>query len=486
MVVTSTRNSKDSDTVPSITRENLIGQVVLEPGITEFQAVGAWEGRDLRVRLVNHGQQSCRFGQLLLNGSGMFCHVAELVERLTSRAKSETEWVKALWQLLSDNCYHWFPPTDFRTDFHLTKESTSYLKLLSVYGYGACWDINLALQGVCQRLVSTRMVYLGRPPETLSHAVLECFCDGGWRVFDADLKAIYPRPDGQLASVADCQQDPHLLESCANFVSDSWRQNHSPVSMPEVGPLEVMRAIYSTSETFSMDDGLVHPWKREYQASPLRGIGDPIWDNGSLPEIELPPNGMLELSRNTDDSFVNLSSQPPSGQGRPPQVGYARSWLPVFDGAWHRPAEVLESLDPTCLTWAIDTTFPPLQIEIGIARSSGTQIHALEMSLNAEDWWTMAPMSSDDGLEWFQQSVWDGATLQSQGLECLLSYRPLFRLSCDREPGAGTTALVIVARLVAQCSPFLLRDLRPGSNTVEASVGGDCSHAELEWVIVED
>jgi len=82
------------------------------------------------------------------------------------------------------------------------------VKIINVYGYGFCGILGPVAAGICQEME------LG-PARTLvlpdwGHVACETFYDGRWHYLDLDVRAVFRREDGTLASMADARRDASL------------------------------------------------------------------------------------------------------------------------------------------------------------------------------------------------------------------------------------------------------------------------------------
>jgi hypothetical protein len=103
------------------------------------------------------------------------------------------------------------------------------VKILNVYGYGYCGIFGPLMAGIWQDMG------LG-PARTLvlpawNHVTTEVYYDGGWHYVDLDVRAVFRRDDGTLASMAAAREDASL-----------WK-DRGPLFFPN-DSLESTRAIY--------------------------------------------------------------------------------------------------------------------------------------------------------------------------------------------------------------------------------------------------
>lgn len=111
------------------------------------------------------------------------------------------------------------------------------VKIINVYGYAYCGILGPTMAGVCEQ------VGLG-PSRTLvlpawNHVAAETFYNGDWHYLDLDVRAVFRRRGGTLASLEDARQDASL-----------WRER-GPLFFPN-DPLDSTRAVYekTTVQTY--------------------------------------------------------------------------------------------------------------------------------------------------------------------------------------------------------------------------------------------
>lgn len=103
------------------------------------------------------------------------------------------------------------------------------VKIINVYGYAYCGILGPTMAGICEgiNLGTGRMLTL---PEW-NHVASEVFYDGKWHYLDIDLRAVFRRADGSLASIAEAKRDASL-----------WT-GRGPLFFPN-DPLDSTRKIY--------------------------------------------------------------------------------------------------------------------------------------------------------------------------------------------------------------------------------------------------
>lgn len=107
------------------------------------------------------------------------------------------------------------------------------VKIINVYGYAYCGILGPVMAGVCEG------VGLG-PARTIAlpawnHVAAEAFYGDRWHYLDLDVRAVFRRPDGRLASLAEARADASL-----------WRER-GPLFFPN-DSLDATRAIYERTD----------------------------------------------------------------------------------------------------------------------------------------------------------------------------------------------------------------------------------------------
>ena len=103
------------------------------------------------------------------------------------------------------------------------------VKILNVYGYAYCGILGPTMAGICEGigLGPARTVVL----PGWNHVAAETYYDNQWHYLDLDVRAVFRRDDGRLASLDEARTDPTL-----------WH-DQGPLFFPN-DPLDATRAIY--------------------------------------------------------------------------------------------------------------------------------------------------------------------------------------------------------------------------------------------------
>ncbi len=103
------------------------------------------------------------------------------------------------------------------------------VKIINVYGYAYCGILGPVMAGIWQDMGKGKARTITLP--AWAHVAAEVFYDGQWHYMDLDVRAVFRREDGRLASMAEARSDSSL-----------WR-NRGPLFFPN-DSLESTRKIY--------------------------------------------------------------------------------------------------------------------------------------------------------------------------------------------------------------------------------------------------
>jgi len=105
------------------------------------------------------------------------------------------------------------------------------VKMINVYTCGYCDMLGPTMEGIMKDMGIGPARTVNLPD--LSHVVAEVFYDGKWHYLDLDLRAVFRRPDGTLASMAESKTDASL-----------WKGPRGPLFFP-LDNLAKMRRDYA-------------------------------------------------------------------------------------------------------------------------------------------------------------------------------------------------------------------------------------------------
>ena len=107
------------------------------------------------------------------------------------------------------------------------------VKMINVYSCGYCDMLGPTMEGIMKGMGIGPGRTVNLPG--LHHVVAEVFYSGGWHYLDLDLRGVFRRPDGTLASTEEARKDPSL-----------WKGPRGPLLFP-LDDLAALRKAYESS-----------------------------------------------------------------------------------------------------------------------------------------------------------------------------------------------------------------------------------------------
>ncbi len=342
---------------------------------------------------------------------------------------------------------------------------TEPVKMLNVYPIGHCGTLGPAAAGLLEGMG------IG-PTRTLiirgwNHVAAEAFYEGRWHYFDLDVRAVFRREDGSLASMAEARSEASL-----------WRQPNSPLFFP-LDNLESVRRTYAqtpvehrygmASGGHTMDFVLRQgeTFTRWWKPQGGRWNHDPSYATKPFPRsvIEREPRG----PKSKHESFTIHTH----GNGRfvyRPNLTARFSDFDdgVYDARHVEPGETGLTLKAPGEGYAIFEVRTPYVIApwVGDLDTTADDREASVVKWDATD--TTLSISLDNGLTWQRLSALNGIldlTPQVAG-----RYGYLLRLELRGQPGhAAVRSLEIVTWV--QVHPSSLPSLRQGKNVMRLVTG---------------
>jgi hypothetical protein len=132
------------------------------------------------------------------------------------------------------------------------------VKIINTYGYGFCSILGPVIAAVFDGNGVGKSRTIDLPQ--FEHVAAETFYEGTWHYLDLDLRAVFRRPDGSLASFADAQRDPALwtAQNPVFFPSDAVDamhrnfENATPHHRTHVAPIgHTMDYVLRQGESFT-------------------------------------------------------------------------------------------------------------------------------------------------------------------------------------------------------------------------------------------
>ena len=365
-----------------------------------------------------------------------------------------------------------FEGRDAHIDFAAVRDP---VKALNVYTAGFCGTLGPTMAGIMEQMGigPARSVFMPK----LSHVFAEVFYDDAWHYLDLDLRAVFRRPDGSLASFQDARSDRSL-----------WEGPHGPLFFP-FGRLEDLRAVYEREENVSHFYGFptgghtmnyvlrrgetLTRWWRPQQG---RWNHHPAYSTGfARTLIEREPRG--PKSKHADWSVYTY------GNGRfdyrPDLTSQSRDFQDgVYDFRNVRPAASGLTLREPGEGYAIFEVRSPYVIVplVGDLDTPDDQREASIVKIEGDG--VALDVSTDNGLSW--QSVGEAGTYdltrQASG-----RYGYLLKVMLRGQSGSAVLRSLEITTWV-QLNPVSLPALRQGRNAMQYVTG---DHHGLNTHVVE-
>jgi transglutaminase-like putative cysteine protease len=166
-----------------------------------FSVSAPQDVRPVRVTIANLDSRQTVVVDVRRADTPDFSSVQGIVKSTVSPDSDGEAAAEALYRLVRDWRYHYYPPT---VPNHLRDYDP--ISLLRIYGYGQCGE---AASGLVSLLKAA-----GLPARTRGlghHIVAEAFFDGGWHMLDPDGEALVRNARGDLASVDEIVDQPELI-----------------------------------------------------------------------------------------------------------------------------------------------------------------------------------------------------------------------------------------------------------------------------------
>jgi hypothetical protein len=341
------------------------------------------------------------------------------------------------------------------------------VKLINVYGYGYCGILGPTIAGVCEQSGIGPARALTLPG--WNHVVGEVYYDGSWHYLDLDVRAIFRRPDGRIASMAEAQRDDSL-----------WRPSDRQLFFP-LDPLDRVREVYRSTSVNNL-------YGHHYSGHTMDYI---LRQGETLTRWWAPQGGRWhhDAAYHQDAFFRRLFEQEPRG----PKCKHA-GWTVHTHGNGrfvYRPNLTSRSSDFRDGAYDFDnvaTSAAGLTLErpgrgfavfevrspyvivplVGDLESTADDCEASVVKLDAAG--VNLSISLDNGLTWRDLP----AERDQHDLTAWVSgtYGYLLKLSLDGQPGATLVRGLEITTWV-QVAPASLPALRQGANRMEYRTGDD-------------
>jgi hypothetical protein len=349
------------------------------------------------------------------------------------------------------------------------------VKIINVYGYGYCGIFGPVMAGVWEDagLGPARSVVL----PGWNHVTSEVFYGGQWHYVDIDVRAVFRRSDGSLASLADARRDGSL-----------WT-GRGPLFFPN-DPLEKTRKVYQETSIYFHHGYHQSGHTMDYvlrQGETFRRWWTPQggrWHHAEVYHqtpfmrnlIETEPRGPAPNHRHfTVHNYAN-------GRFvyRPDLTSNSSDFADgIYDSANLRPGEKgLEVIEPGEGYAVFEVRSPYVIVpKVGRLETTDDDSEASLVELDAEN--VRLAVSSDNGLTWRPLGT-AGATTDLTA-QVAGSYGYLLKLVVFGQPGQTLIRSLGITTWV-QVAPASLPALAAGTNRMELRAG---DHYGLPTRVVE-
>ncbi|MBN1417885.1 MAG: hypothetical protein JXP34_03865 [Planctomycetes bacterium] len=341
------------------------------------------------------------------------------------------------------------------------------IKIINVYGYAYCAILGPSMAGISEGigLGTGRTIVI----PAWSHVFSEAFYDDGWHYIDLDVRAVFRRPDGTLASLADARRDPSL-----------WKGPRGPLFFPN-DDLEATRRIYARTE--------VHHYHAFHTAGHTMDLV--LRQGESFARWWTPQGGRWHHRPewNRSDWLVRLLEQPPRGpkpnhrdftihdhaNGRfvyAPDLSDRSTDFDdgVDDASNVRPGAAGLTLAAAGEGYAVFEVATPYIIVPLVGRLD-TREDDREASILAIDAaGARLSISTDNGMAWTAIAAPEGRASIDLTRHVAGTYGYLLKIALRGEPGEAIVRSLSITTWV-QVAPAALPALREGTNRMEFRTG---------------
>lgn len=340
------------------------------------------------------------------------------------------------------------------------------VKILNVYGYAYCAILGPVMAGIWQDMGQGDARTLTLPG--WSHVTSEIFYDGKWHYVDLDVRAVFRRDDGTLASLEEARRDASL-----------WT-GRGPLFFPN-DPLDSTRRVYQQTQ--------VHPYHGFNQSG--HTLDYVLRQGETFTRWWTPQGGRWHHppEYNRSDWLRKLIEQPPRG----PKPNHRHFTVHNYaNGRFcYRPNLTQESSDfadgaydshnvrpgPNGLTLAeageghatFEVRTPYVIVpQVGDLDTTEDDREASVVELDADG--TSLALSLDNGLSWRDLEVGSWPAVLDLTRHVSGTYGYLLKITLRGRPNEAVVRSLAVTTWV-QVAPAALPALKKGENVVEYRTG---------------
>ncbi len=181
----------------------------------EIEVGGTMDPENVEITIENLGQAPVVDPRITVNGKFDWFDIHSMVNEMTADCTTDEEKALAIAEWIWWKRFQRSP---------LDESAGNPVRAMNGYGYGICGHCALWYMMLCKEAgLDARM------QEIWGHTVGEVFYNGAWHFMDTNVKVYYLGRDNRtLASMAELEQDPWLIERTIHS-RDKWvRQKDSP------------------------------------------------------------------------------------------------------------------------------------------------------------------------------------------------------------------------------------------------------------------
>lgn len=185
---------------------------------------------NVRLIIENVGEHNVVNPRLVINDEHDWFSLDTLVAEVCKPRMTDREKAFALFEVFRDNFYHTNPPRLTVERGRMTSDAYDPIQHLNCNNGTACSPMAICMVSAWRHAgLKGRVINFG-----VDHWISEVFYDGGWHMFDADMKVFHLRRDNKtVASIDDCRADPGLIGRSHHFgFAAPDNGGYGPFTMP--------------------------------------------------------------------------------------------------------------------------------------------------------------------------------------------------------------------------------------------------------------
>jgi hypothetical protein len=254
------------------------------------------------ILLENIGASSTSIEMLSLNGRRYFESIDEILEEIATIPAEYPDYSLAtrIWRFGRENRHHVRPVT--QVNYWFRTPALFFNSLGTVH----CGGISRLIYHLAVSAGLQARVY-----GLTGHVVVELFVNGRWQMYDGDYGVFFLNRNGEIASVADLEADPDLIEN--PLLPMAWNGKWSPYQQAYsnyfstrldnfIGQLW-LSPLEDEGLDFTLPPGGTIEFPAIFAAPPLDALGDPIPDS---PEPWRPHAGFTDLRLTVPAGFTGI------------------------------------------------------------------------------------------------------------------------------------------------------------------------------------